>query len=177
MVLGEKLSFGGSLEVARVNAGVGIFVIVAVLHRSHSLSCVRFFVTPWTVAGQAPLFPLQGIFLTQGPRDRARVFCSSGIGRRILCHLGHYGARRIKPVFLAVGVPSLNRWTARETLGGGFCCKTHLSAFPARFHVGVHAGGTQLVCRVRLYSQGLFYYVSRYLCFTYIHCSDLICSL
>ena len=50
-----------------------------------------FFVTPWTVAHQAPLsveFPKNtGVgyhFLLQGIGDQSRVFCVSCIGRQIL---------------------------------------------------------------------------------------------
>ena len=60
------------------------------------LSCVRLFVTPWTVAHQAPLSMgfsrqeywsgfLQGIFLTQGSNP-GLLHC-----RQILYHLSHQG--------------------------------------------------------------------------------------
>ena len=71
---------------------------------THMLNCVQLFVTPWTVAHQAPLymgFPRQeyqsGLpFPSPGescqPRDQTQVFSVSCIGRLILYHWRHLGS-------------------------------------------------------------------------------------
>ena len=69
-------------------------------HSRAMLSCVQMFVTPWTVAPQAPLSTgffrqntgvgccplLQGIFLTQGSNPRLLF------SRWLLYHQGHLGS-------------------------------------------------------------------------------------
>ena len=166
--------------------GWGFFLLCCMGH-AQSLSRIQLFVTPWTVACQAPLFPFQGIFLTQGPRDQTRVSCASCIGRRILCHLGHCMACKIKPVLLEVEVPSLNCWDSQGdpgrrvlvqecvSLGCLFPCGRLLLCLACRSHsAGPCVPVT--VWRVAVQSE-LVSLCFTLLCFTDIHCSNCICSL
>ena len=76
------------------------------------LSCVRLFVTPWTVAHQAPLSVgssrqeywllalLQGIFLTQGSNPRLLCLLHGQTGSLLLSHLNSPLYKRIPiPLF------------------------------------------------------------------------------
>ena len=66
---------------------------------AHSPSCVQFFVTPWTIASQAPLsmeFPRQehwsGIFVTQGPNSCLLCFLHLPLWQADSLPLSHLGS-------------------------------------------------------------------------------------
>ena len=92
-------------ETKIMAAGVDTIPILGV--HAQLLSCVQLFVTPWTVARQAPLSTriLQARILewvaisfsraSSQPRDRSQVFC---IGRKILYHWATWEACCFKKV-------------------------------------------------------------------------------
>ena len=84
---------GLALQDIELQAGLSFFGCAVLSH-------VQLFVTPWTIAHQAPLSPLawriQARILewvaisssraSSGPRNQAQVSYSSCIGRRVLYH-------------------------------------------------------------------------------------------
>ena len=89
--LGTSIAYQNVKTIQKGNNVKNLIFVVQLLSVSSS------FVTPWTVAHQAPLsmrFPRQEywsqlLFFLQGfsrPRDRTQVSCVSCIGRQILYH-------------------------------------------------------------------------------------------
>ena len=120
------------------------------------LSCVRLFVTPWTVASQAPLsggfsrqeywsglpFPPPGIFLAQGLNPHLLCLLHWQAGSLPLGHLGSYF--RIRPRRLRrVGAPSPSADAARLAHSQPSpTCRLLATALLPRFQQCTHTAGT-----------------------------------